>query len=39
MKVEKLCNFYASKYHLSMIILEYLKEKSVKKSKVIRIRG
>ena len=35
MKVEKLCNFYASKYHLSMIILEYLKEKSVKKSKVI----
>ena len=34
MKVEKLCNFYASKYHLSIILLEYLKEKNAKKSKV-----
>ena len=35
MKIEKLCNFYASKYHLSMILLEYLKEKNNKKVKVI----
>ena len=34
MKVEKLCNFYASKYHLSMILLEYLKEKNQKNSNV-----
>ena len=32
MKIERLCNFYASKYHLSMILLEYLKEN--KKMKV-----
>ena len=35
MKIEKLCNFYASKYHLSMILLEYLKEKNNKKVNVI----
>ncbi len=35
MKVERLCNFYASKYHLSIILLEYLKEKKSKKYKVI----
>ena len=35
MKVEKLCNFYASKYHLSIILLEYLKEKKSKKYNVI----
>ena len=35
MKVEKLCNFYASKYHLSIILLEYLKEKKIKKYNVI----
>ena len=35
MKVEKLCNFYASKYHLSIILLEYLKEKKTKKYNVI----
>ena len=35
MKIEKLCNFYASKYHLSMILLEYLKEKNNKKANVI----
>ena len=35
MKVERLCNFYASKYHLSMILLEYLKEKNNKKVKII----
>ena len=35
MKVEKVCNFYASKYHLSIILLEYLKNKKIKKSKVI----
>ena len=35
MRVEKLCNFYASKYHLSIILLEYLKEKSTKKTNVI----
>ena len=35
MKVEKLCNFYASKYHLSIILLEYLKEKRLKKYNVI----
>ena len=35
MKVEKLCNFYASKYHLSIILLEYLKEKKSKKYSVI----
>ena len=35
MKVEKLCNFYASKYHLSIILLEYLKEINSKKSNVI----
>ena len=34
MKVERLCNFYASKYHLSMILLEYLKEENNKKMKV-----
>lgn len=34
MKVEKLCNFYASKYHLSMILLEYLKEENNRKMKV-----
>ena len=35
MKVERLCNFYTSKYHLSMILLEYLKEENNKKMKVI----
>ncbi len=35
MKVEKLCNFYASKYHLSIILLEYLKEKKSKKYSVV----
>ena len=35
MKVERLCNFYASKYHLSIILLEYLKEKKSKKYNVI----
>ena len=35
MKIEKLCNFYASKYHLSMILLEYLKEKNNRKMNVI----
>ena len=35
MKVERLCNFYASKYHLSMILLEYLKEKNNRKMNVI----
>ena len=35
MKVERLCNFYASKYHLSIILLEYLKEKKSKKYKVV----
>lgn len=31
MKVEKLCIFYASKYHLSLILLEYLKKEENKK--------
>ena len=35
MKVEKLCNFYASKYHLGIILLEYLKEKRLKNYNVI----
>lgn len=35
MKVENLCNFYASKYHLSIILLEYLKRKNTKKTKVV----
>lgn len=35
MKIERLCNFYASKYHLSVILLEYLKMNNSKKSKVI----
>ena len=35
MKVEKLCNFYASKYHLSIILLEYLKEVNLKKQNII----
>ena len=35
MKVERLCNFYASKYHLSVILLEYLKGRKSKKYKVI----
>ena len=35
MKVEKLCNFYASKYHLSIVLLEYFKWKNSKKYKVI----
>ena len=34
MKIERLCNFYASKYHLSTILLEYLKEENNKKMKV-----
>lgn len=29
--MEKLCIFYASKYHLSLILLEYLKNKNTKK--------
>ena len=35
MKVERLCNFYASKYHLSMILLEFLKEKNNRKMNVV----
>lgn len=35
MKIENLCNFYASKYHLSIILLEYLKRKNMKKTKVV----
>ena len=35
MKIETLCNFYASKYHLSMILLEYLKDKKYNKAKII----
>ena len=35
MKTERLCNFYASKYHLSIILLEFLKGKKIKKSKII----
>ncbi len=35
MKVERLCNFYACKYHLSIILLEYFKWKNSKKYKVI----
>ena len=31
MKVENLCIFYASKYHLSVVLLEYLKNKNTKK--------
>ena len=34
MKIEKICNFYASKYHLSIMLLEYLKERNLKKFKV-----
>ena len=35
MKIESLCNFYASKYHLSMILLEYLKKNCTKKTQVV----
>jgi len=35
MKIESLCNFYASKYHLSMILLEYLKKNSTKKTQIV----
>ncbi len=35
MEIENLCNFYASKYHLSIILLEYLNSKNTKKSTVI----
>ncbi len=35
MKIERLCSFYASKYHLCLILLEYLKEKCNKKIQVI----
>ncbi len=35
MKIENLCNFYASKYHLSMILLEYLKRNHTKKTQII----
>lgn len=35
MKIERLCNFYASKYHLSIILLEYLKCIKLKKYEVI----
>ena len=35
MKVEKLCNFYASKYHLGLILLEYFNLKKIKKYKTI----
>ncbi len=35
MKVERICNFYASKYHLGLILLEYLKEKRTKKTEII----
>lgn len=31
MKEERLCVFYASNYHLSLILLEYLKNKGVEK--------
>ena len=34
MKIERLCNFYASKYHLSIILLEFLKGRKIKKSKI-----
>lgn len=35
MKIESLCNFYASKYHLSMILLEYLKKNCTKKTQIV----
>lgn len=35
MKIENLCNFYASKYHLSIILLEYLKRNSTKKTQIV----
>lgn len=35
MKVENLCNFYASKYHLSIILLEYLKKNNTKKTNIV----
>lgn len=35
MEIENLCDFYASKYHLSVILLEYLKNKNTKKTRVV----
>ena len=35
MKAEKLCIFYASKYHLSLVLLEYLKHNNIKKYNVV----
>lgn len=35
MKAEKLCVFYASKYHLSLVLLEYLKHNNIKKYNVV----
>lgn len=31
MKVENICNFYASKYHLSVVLFEYLRKNNKKK--------
>lgn len=31
MKIENICNFYASKYHLSVVLFEYLRRNSKKK--------
>ena len=30
MKIENVCNFYASKYHLSVVLYEYLRKNSRK---------
>ena len=35
MKIERMCSFYASNYHLSIILLEYLKNKETQKTKII----
>ena len=31
MKIENVCNFYASKYHLSVVLFEYLRKNNKKK--------
>ena len=30
MKIENVCNFYASKYHLSVVLYEYLRKNTRK---------
>ena len=37
MEVENLCDFYASDYHLSIILMEFLNKINMEKTKIITI--